>query len=141
MSQNNQTKEPNRYIPGLRGEIIITNPLHTGRFIYQPLIFFTNSKWLVDLKDKLVSKWYKKILRRNNFICWSGAILVGTIVFILWICGAWILYTKGINVAGIGWAMGVIILGIGLVVFQKLDAHFPTDITFLNVYNRKRKKL
>ena len=137
MRQNNQTKEPNRYIPGLRGGIIITNPLHT----YQPLIFFTNSKWLVNLKDKLVSKWYKKILRRNNFICWSGAILVGTIVFILWIWGAWILYTKGINVVGIGGAMGLNILGIGLAVFQKLDEHFPTDIIFLNIYNRKRKKL
>lgn len=140
MNQNIQTKETNRYIPGLRGRIVIINPLCTGKFIYQPLILFTNSKWLVDLKDKLASKWYKKILRRNNFICWSGAILAGTAAFILWIWGAWILHTKGINVAGIGWAMGLIILGIGLVVFQKLDEYFPTDSVFLNVHNRKRKK-
>lgn len=127
------------FILGMRDSgIIINNPLKTGRYVYNSIKIFNNSKWLVELQKKLTSKWYRRTLTKNRFICWTGTVIIGSIIFTIWIWAAWKLYEIGIDISLLGGAVVLGIIAVGLYTFYFLDDMFPTNNWMLNINNRKR---
>lgn len=129
-----------RYIPGLYDHsIIVRNPCKTS--MYQPVIHkeIKYSDWLIKLKNKLINRWYRWTILRNRFICWSITILVGILVILLGLYGAWFLFNKGIDVSMLGFTIGLASIAAGMITLSTLEDYFPTDEIFLNINNRKRK--
>jgi hypothetical protein len=122
--------------------IIIRNPFRTicvSQVDYTP---FEYSKHLLDKRAKLTNKFYKKVLLRNNLIVWSTTIFSSLIAFLGLVAGIHFsklyLVVSGIGVNLLGISIAMVVLIIGMFVYDKMSDVFPTDSWYININKRKK---
>jgi hypothetical protein len=126
--------------------IVVRDPIRTFNVTWgQPKLWWFNySNYLIDGRELLIKKFYRRRLAINNVIVWGLTVLTGVaflslVLFLIYISGIWIIFNSVMTFM-FGIFLAELTLIIGMLIQDKLSDRFPLDETFISVENRKKKK-